>query len=369
MKKFLILAAALLVACGSSEDKQAKLNQLKAEYTTLGEQIRELEAEIGKTQTESTDAKSIEMSTIARKPFSRRVTVQGVVDGDEIISLNPRASGEVVMLNAVVGQTVKANDILIKIDDKILRKGLEELKTALDLANTVYERQAALWKDSIGSEIQYIQAKNTKKSLEDKIASLKEQIDLYQIKAPIDGTLEVVNTKLGEMVSPQQPVVVMINLNKLKLVTEVSEAYSSAVRKGDKLNVRFPDINKEYELTITTVSNFINPKNRTFSLEAKLPNGITDVKANMMAKVAIESYKSAEAIVVPINVIFNNNQGDYLFTVQEVDGKLVAHKKFVRTGMKSDNEIEILDGLTEGDRIVTMGYQTLEDGIEVVVKN
>lgn len=369
MKKFLLLAAALMVACSSSDDKQAKLNKLKAEYTAIGEQIRELEAEIGKTSTASAEAKSIEMSTIARRPFTRRVTVQGMVDGDEIITLNPRASGEVVMLNAVVGQTVKANEVLVKIDDKILRKSMEELKTALDLAKTVYERQAALWKDSIGSEIQYIQAKNNKKALEDRIASLKEQIELYQIKAPIDGTLEVVSTKLGEMVSPQQPVAVMINLNKLKLVTEVSEAYSSAVRKGDKLNVHFPDINKTYELTITTVSNFINPKNRTFSLEAKLPNGITDVKANMLAKVAIESYKSADAIVVPINVIFNNNQGDYLFIVEQNGDKLVARKKFVKTGMKSDNEIEIIEGLAEGDKVVTMGYQTLEDGIEVVAKN
>lgn len=368
MKQILIMAAALTLTCCGSGDKRVELEKMRAEYADLGERIRTAEAQI-KAQggDSSAEVKAIESQSITLQPFTRRVIVQGMVDGDEIITLNPRASGEVVMLNAEVGQSVRAGEVLVKIDDKILRKGLDELHTALELAGTVYERQAALWRDSIGSEIQYIQAKNQKEALEKKVASLEERIDLYQIKAPINGTIEKVDTKLGQMVSPQQPVAMMINLDKLKVVAEVSESYSNVVRRGDKIDVRFPDINKNYELTITSVSNFINPKNRTFSLEAKLPGGISDVKANMLAKVAIESYSVPQAVVVPVNVIFKNVQGEYLFVVEQEGDKRVARKRFVKTGVMSDNAIEILEGLSQGDIIVTMGYQTLEDGAEIGV--
>lgn len=368
MKQILIMAAALTLTCCGSGDKRVELEKMRAEYAELGERIRTAEAQIkAEGGDNSAEVKAIESQGITLQPFTRRVIVQGMVDGDEIITLNPRASGEVVMLNAEVGQSVRAGEVLVKIDDKILRKGLDELHTALELASTVYERQAALWRDSIGSEIQYIQAKNQKEALEKKVASLEEQIDLYQIKAPINGTIEKVDTKLGQMVSPQQPVAMMINLDKLKVVAEVSESYSNVVRRGDKIDVRFPDINKDYELTITSVSNFINPKNRTFSLEAKLPGGISDVKANMLAKVAIESYSVPQAVVVPVNVIFKNVQGEYLFIVEQEGDKRVARKRFVKTGVMSDNAIEILEGLSQGDIIVTMGYQTLEDGAEIGV--
>lgn len=366
MRKLLIIGAVLLTACGSG-DKKAKLEQLRNEYNALGEKIRTLEAEIGADGQPAVESKAAQTQVVTMQPFSRNVIVQGIVDGDEIITLNPRASGEVVMLNAVVGQNVRAGEVLLKIDDKIIRKGLEELHTALELASTVYERQAALWRDSIGSEIQYIQAKNQKESLQKKIASMQEQLELYQIKAPIDGTIEVVQTKLGQLVSPQQPVAMMINMSKLKIVTEVSESYSSVVKKGDKIRVTFPDINKEYDLEITSESNFINPKNRTFSIEALLPPEIKNVKANMLAKVSIESYRTPSAVVVPVNLLFKNNQGEFLFVVEQQDGKHIARKRFVKTGVLSDNSIEILEGLNEGDVIVTMGYQTLEDNAVISI--
>lgn len=368
MKKLIVLAATLLVACGSG-DKKAQLDKLRAEYATLGEKVRVLEEEIGAEGAHKEEIKTVRIDTVKKQDFARRVMVQGVVDGDEILTLNPRASGEITMLKAEVGQSVRAGQIIAKIDDAILRKGLDELETAYDLAKTVYERQAALWKDSIGSEIQYIQARNNKQSIERKIASLNEQIALYVVKAPINGTIEQVNTKLGQMVSPGVPVVMMINLNKLKVVAEASESYSNSVKKGDKINVNFPDINKNYELLISSVSNVISPKNRTFVIEAKLPNGITDVKANMMAKVAVENYRVKDVVVVPVNVVFKDNQGEYLFVVVHKDGKTIAEKRTVQTGVVSENQVEIISGLAQGDVIVTMGYQSLEDASEVQVVN
>lgn len=371
MKQFLLILtlSICVVSCGSA-DKKAQLEKLRADYASLGEQIRRLEAELGASSSsaENPNIKFVEVATLENQPFSRKVTIQGTVDGDEIVTLNPRASGELVYLNAKVGQAVKAGEELARIDDKILKKSMVELQTSLDLAKTVYERQAALWKDSIGSEIQYIQAKNQKKALEDRIASLKEQMDLYVVRAPFGGTIESVPVKIGQMVSPVVPLAMMINLTKLKLVAEVSENYSSSVAKGDKVSVNFPDINKSYDLTITSVSNYINPKNRTFLIESVLPSGITDVKANMLAKIAIESYKSANTIAIPINLVFANNSGEFVYVLEQREGKSYAVRRAIKTGVKSERDVEILEGLQVGDKIVTTGYQTLEDGVEVSVK-
>lgn len=364
MKKLLFGSLLSLLSCGGGTDKLAKLESLRAQYNALSTEINALEQELKDAGLIKLESKSVEVTSFSLSPFNRVVTIQGVVDGDEIISVNPTASGRVVELNVKVGQVVKQGDIMARIDDEILRKTMKELKTALDLATTLYNKQASLWSDSIGSEVQYIQSKNTKESLEAKIGSLKEQMELYLLRAPIDGSIDVVNLRQGQMASPQMVGIVVVDFDQLKVKGQVSEAYSAVVKDGQTIDIEFPDLQKTIPLKISAVSNFIDPKNRSFTIEAALPR-LSEVKANMLAKMCLVTYTNAAVISVPINIIESGNNTSYVWTV--VNGK--AHKQEVILGQQSDNSVEVLEGLSSRDAVVTVGYQGLTEGEALNISN
>ena len=148
---------------------------------------------------------------------------------------------------ADVGQKVVKGQVLAQIDDQQYRSQMQGLETQYKLASDMYDKQKRLWDQKIGSEVQYLQSKTNKESLEKQIASLKQQVEKFKIKSPIDGTIEECNIKVGGVVSPDPRLAAyrVVAFKNLKVTAEVSEAYSSKVKIGDKLVVLFPDINKQ----------------------------------------------------------------------------------------------------------------------------
>jgi len=241
---------------------------------------------------------------------------------------------------------------------------MQGLETQFKFASDMYDKQKRLWDQKIGSEVQYLQSKTSKESLEKQISSLKQQIDKFKIKSPIDGTIEECNIKVGGVVSPDPRLAAyrVLAFQNLKVTAEVSEAYSSRVKLGDKLVVLFPDINKQIETKVDFVSKYINPVNRTFMIETKLPNGIADLKANMIAIIQINDYHSEKAIQVPMNVIQTDPVGSYVYVVRQKDKFHAAFKQPVVLGNSYNGVAEVLSGLTVGDKVISVGYQELVDG-------
>ena len=126
------------------------------------------------------------------------------------------------------------------------------MKPSINLRLICIDKQKRLWDQKIGSEVQYLQSKTTKESLEQQIASLKQQIEKFKIKSPINGTIEECNIKVGGVVSPDPRLAAyrVVEFKNLKVTAEVSEAYSARVQKGDKLIVLFPDVNKQVDAEV-----------------------------------------------------------------------------------------------------------------------
>ena len=239
---------------------------------------------------------------------------------------------------------------------------LEELKTQIDFASNIYNKQKSLWDQKIGSEVQYLTAKNNKESLENKLKTLQEQINMMKITSPIDGTIEEMPIKIGQSMAPGIPAFRVVNFSKVKIMAEVAEAYSAKVSKGDSVLVSFPDINLEIKDKISFASKYINPINRTFSIEIKFNSGKNPIRANMVTVIKIADYNSPNAIIIPVNLVQSDNTGSYVYVSETINGKLVAKKRMVKQGMNYNGIVEILDGLKVGDKIITTGYQDLEEG-------
>ncbi len=351
----------------SSTNPDARLTKLKSQRDALNEKIKSLEVQVNSADGDSLDPgkfKFVGVTVVKPAPFDHFIRVQGKLDGDQNAAVFAEVPGTVSARYADVGQKVVRGQVLAQIDDQQYRSQLDNLQTQYKFALDMFEKQQRLWDQKIGSEVQYMQSKTNKESLESQLSSLKQQVDKFKLKSPIDGTIEEVNIKVGGVVSPdpRQTAFRVVAFRNLKVSAEVSEAYSSKVNVGDKLMVRFPDINTEIESRVDFVSKYINPVNRTFIIETNLTRRIEDLKANMIAIIRINDYHKNNAILAPMNVIQTDLSGSYVYVVRPKDKYNAAYKQPVVIGNSYNGLAEITEGLSEGDKIVSTGFQEVIDG-------
>jgi len=360
-----IIVLLIMFSCGS--DKKVQLSKLKDQQSAIAYKIKNIEDEMSKSDPEVLNPvkfKFVGISEVKTGTFDHFIRVQGKLDGDLNASVFAEAPGTVSAKYADVGQQVKKGQILAQIDDQQYKSQVEGLETQYKFASDMFDKQKRLWDQKIGSEVQYLQSKTTKESLERQIASLKQQIDKFRIKSPIDGTIEECNIKVGGVVTPDPRLAAyrVVAFKNLKVNAEVSEAYSSRVQVGDKLKVNFPDINKQIDSKVDFVSKYINPVNRTFIIETKVPDGVQDLKANMIAIIQINDYHSDNSIMVPMNVIQTDISGSYVYVARPKDKYNAALKQPVVISSSYNGVAEIAKGLAVGDKVISVGFQELIDG-------
>ncbi|HEY5825715.1 MAG TPA: efflux RND transporter periplasmic adaptor subunit [Cyclobacteriaceae bacterium] len=366
-----IAIATLVAGCSatSSDDKKAQLTKLKTDQANIAKQIKKLEAEIAKENPDAKviKAKEVMTKTITPRPFNHYVQTQGIIESEENVLVSAKSPGIITQVYVREGEQVSKGQTLAQSDNSMIVRGIDELKSSLELANTVYNRQKNLWEQKIGTEVQYLQAKSNKESLERRLASLNEQNDMTRIKSPINGVVDEVQVKAGQNIAPGMPALRVVNNSDLRLNANVSEAYVSKLKKGDKVIVTLPDLNKDIEAKVTFVGRNINVLSRTFAMEADLPSS-PELRPNMSAviKVVYESYPSA--ITVPVNVVQDIN-GEKIVYVTEAKGDQTIARKRVVEVVGIFDDLAQLKGVQAGEEIITTGFQGLSDGQNIKVAN
>ena len=355
--------ALLAISCGKT-DKKLQLDNLKKQQQEIASQIEKIEAEL-KTEgsgTATVESKPVEISTVAIANFDHFIEIQGTVKADDEVIVSSEMAGTIIKILVNEGDMVKKGQVLAELDSDILQKSLDEVKTGYELAKTVFERQQRLWDQKVGSEIQYLQAKSNKESLENRMATVQEQIAKTKIKSPINGSIENVPAKVGQLAAPGSPVARVVNFSNVKVVAELAESYTSKVKVGNTVVIHFPDVNEDIESKISFTGKYINPINRTFTIEVPLKAGNVEYRVNMVAIVKINDYKNATAIAVPVNVIQNSKNGKYVFLAKASNNNFLASKQAVEVGQIYNGMAEIVTGLSAGDKIISQGYQMVNDG-------
>ncbi|MCK5730974.1 MAG: efflux RND transporter periplasmic adaptor subunit, partial [Draconibacterium sp.] len=335
----------------------------KQELHNLKQNIDDLEKELGSTKkNESVKVKVVELQS---DTFEHFIEVTGKVEALDDVEVSPETVGIIKEVLAKEGQTVKKGEILAKLNTDVLERSMDEILVQLDLANINFERQSNLWSQNIGSEMQYLQAKNTKEGFEKRVESLKTQIEMGNIKSPLSGVVEVVHQKEGNIGNPQLPFAKVINISKIKVYADISEFYLTKIKKGDFVDLFFPALNREIQTSISQIGNSIDPNNRTFRVRINLDNPDKMIKPNLVSIIKVRDYWNKDAIAVPILYIKEDLKGSYTYIVEKRNSKNVAKKVYVKTGVTNNNIIEIVDGLTAGMQIVSEGYNQIIDGTEL----
>ncbi|HMG94482.1 MAG TPA: efflux RND transporter periplasmic adaptor subunit [Chryseolinea sp.] len=355
----------LLTACSATtpeDDKQSRLKKLKEEQASLSKEIKKLEDEVAKANPDSVAVKAKEIAVIdlAPRSFDYSIQTQGSVEAEDNIMLSAKSMGAVTAVYVTEGQQISKGQALVQLDNGVIKRTIEAMKAQLELATAVYNRQKNLWDQKIGTEVQYLQAKTNKENLERQVESMKEQSDMSTITSPINGTVDELIAKVGENLSPGMPAARVINSSNLKLKANVSEAYVTNIKKGNKVLINIPELKKELTAQVSFVGRNIDPLSRTFTVEIKLPS-LADLRPNMTGLVKVIFHSEASTIVVPINVVQDVNKEKVVY-IAEMSGKqMVARKRVVTVDAVYDNLAQV-QGLKTGDKVITSGYQGLNDG-------
>lgn len=367
MKKILIYTITLVVlaSCGSSksdEDKNALLDSLRKERAELDGKIKQMETEIAAESGEPQGKKKlVGISEVGKSSFTRYIEIQAKVDAEDNVLVTAQMPGVVQRVYVTEGQAVTKGQILAETDNDAAKKNVETMETQLRFATDVYAKQKALWDQNIGSEIQYLTAKNNMETLQKSLDAAKEQLEMSKMISPINGVVDGVDIKVGQIASPGIMGIRVVNTSSLKIKGEVSESHSASVQTGNAAIIFFPDLKSEVNSKISFVSKVINPLSRTFTAEAKIAsNGI--YKPNMIAVLKIADYTNPNAIVVDINLVQQSSDASYIYVAEQQGDNWTAQRRNVTTGKVYNGKIEITSGLQEGDNIITQGYQELVSG-------
>jgi membrane fusion protein, multidrug efflux system len=368
MKKLFAIAIISFAIAACSEnakpgDKKAELEQLKKEQATLKEKINKLEKELGSgDSTLKEKSKFVAVTEMNPQTFNHYIEVQARIEGDEDVNVSPDMPGTVTSVLVKAGDKVRQGQVMAILDDKTLRQNMEAMRSQLDMATIMFEKQKNLWDQKIGSEVQFIQARTQKTSLEKQYAAVYEQWDMSRIKSPINGTVDGVNVKIGQSVAPGFGIIRVVNLSKLKVRGEVAESYINKVKQGNDVLVYFPDLGKEIKSKLSYSGRAINSLNRTFNVEVNILPKDGEYFPNQVAVLKIADYSADSSFVVPIGAVQRSSDTQYVYVVENEKGKNVAKRKTVSAGMTYNGLAEIKSGLAPGDKVITTGFQNVIEG-------
>ena len=365
MKKTLLISslAIIIIACNSGTDKKTELEKLKKEEVKLKSRIEALETELNSGKNQLTVGISVSVLALKPEVFKNYIDVQGRVDAEENIGLSTEMPGTITKINVKVGDQVNKGDVLAETDARIINKSIADLQINTDLVNLIYEKQKNLWEQKIGTEVQFLQAKTNRESIIKKMEILLQQLTMTKIISPINGTIDAIDIKAGQLAAPGMPAIRVINFSNLKIKAEVAESYASKIKKGTEVVVHFPDRNDSIVSKINFVARTINNNSRSFNVEVLL-DPTKEYLPNMVAKLNINDYQSPKSVIVISvkSILKDENNAAYVYVAADK----IAKKQIVKLGKVYNGKAEITEGLSEGDILVIAGYDLINEGDAII---
>lgn len=375
MKKYiaLIIASIVTISCGE-EVKKSSLEELNSQrliivnqLDSLNTKLKTIESEIAKIDPNK-KLPIVTAFTVKKDIFKHYIEIQGVVQADKNIEIRPELGGTVNSILVKEGQKVSAGQLLIQLDDTSIKNNMDELNTQLSLAKTTFERQERLWNQKIGSEMQYLQAKAQKESLENNLASIKTQARKMKIIAPFSGIVDVIYPKNGELTNPQMPVIRLINLDKVYVEADITESYLPVIKVGTEAILNFPSINKEITSEIAQIGHYINPDNRSFKTRINISNKDQSIKPNLLADLKILDFE-ATGITIPSNLVQQDQTGaDYVYIIKNEDGQNKIVKSLITITNEYQHNVFVTEGIAENDVLANAGARLIKEGDIVEIR-
>lgn len=336
--------------------------------------------------TKKVEEVSAKIFKVSEKEVEDFYEVSGTVVSKNPINIISKTMGTIVNINADEGRLVKKGDLLIVLDSPEIKasqeraissvleaeRALEIAKTNYQYAENTYKRYENLYKEKAISrqEFENIEskrdiAKEEVKRLESVVSQAKAEkarvegmAGYLKIYSPVDGIVTSKPATVGMNIMPGMPLITIETLDKLRIEVNADEKILPFVKKGASYNINFSTLNKEFKGIVDEYVPAIDPLSRTFKIKIDLPKD-PKISLGMYATVKIPLGKTKK-IIIPKSAIFTRGQLNYAYALDE---KNIAVMRIIRTGKEDGNNIEVLSGLKDGDRIVEEITEKIKDGV------
>ncbi len=330
------MAAAAMVACGSQGDK-------KAAQTNVADEVITVKTALAETMT----VELTETYTSEILPYKEN-------------DITPAAQGlHIDKISVDVGDRVYAGQVVVVLDQTTLKQ--QELNLATTQDN--YDRMVPVHEAGGISDQQITQMKNTLDLQKEVVENLRKN---STIKSPISGVVTARNFEPGDLFA-SMPILHIMQINKLKVMANVSEQYFPIVKVGQKVEIEvdiFPG--EKFEGTVSRINPALDAATRTFSVEVTIPNANERLRPGMYARTTF-NMGQREGVVIDDVAVQKQIGSSERFVYVIKDG--VAEYRFVKDGRRVGTKVDITNGLAAGEEVAITSFPRLADGKKVEVKN
>ena len=299
----------------------------------------------------------------ALRPLDNVVNSSGTVLASESVDLAAEASGTVQSISFKEGAHVRKNDLLLKINDQDLRAQLKKTELQIQLATDQADRQKRLFETNNSSKEQYDVAVNTLATLKADRENLVASIRKREIRAPFDGIIGLRYVSEGSYISPTTRIASIQKINPLKIDFSIPEKYAGKVRAGDVVKLHSDETNLDFTGRVYAVEPEIEPTTRTVQLRALCDNKAERIYPGGYVHVELRLKEAGGALMVPTQAIIPVLKGQTVLVRK--NGVVVSVP--VKTGIRTPSDVQITDGLSVGDTVLTTGILQLRPGMPVSV--
>ncbi|RTZ39973.1 efflux RND transporter periplasmic adaptor subunit [Candidimonas sp. SYP-B2681] len=306
---------------------------------------------------------AVEVAPVVRVPWMRGVSAVGSLRSENSVMLRPEVTGRIAEINFNDGGKVTKGQVLVQLDDSVVKAQLQQAQANLSLANSQYRRATELSKQGFISKQARDEAASQLKVQQAAAALAKAHLDKTAIRAPFDGLIGLRNVSVGDYVSPGIDLVTVESIDPLKVDFRIPEHFLGQVREGIKLALRFDALpGQTREGVVGAISPLVDVGGRSLLLRANVPNTDGALRPGMFARVQLQ-FADDQALVVPETALVPSGESQYVFRVEQGRVKRLA----VGVGQRREGKVEITSGVQEGDKIVVSGLQKVADGVAVEI--
>ena len=295
--------------------------------------------------------------------LDNKVLTTGTVLANEEVDLKSEVPGKITKILFKEGSYVKAGDLLVKINDADLQAQLQSAKSRLELQkDTEYRQKQLLEKEAISQE-DYDMTANQLQVNQAEVELIKAQIAKTEIHAPFDGVIGLKSVSEGSFVTNSMIIASLQNINPIKVDFSIPERYSTMVNVGDEINFSITGSSKQYIGKVYAIEPKIDPVTRTLNLRALCSNTGREILPGSFANIELVLKKIDNAILIPSEALIPDIKGQKVFVYR--NGKAAPVE--VGTGIRTDINVQLTSGVSEGDTIITSGMLQLRPGAPVTI--
>lgn len=306
----------------------------------------------------------VEVVEAERQQVETRVSALGTLQADQAITLTPEITGIVTSIDFEDGQRIEKDGVVIRLDDRDLNARLAQAEARLVLTRANYTRADRLLNQGSGTARARDEALNDFKSAEAEVAATKTALDKATITAPFSGIIGLRQVSIGQFVTAGQPIATLADVDNLRIDFQVSEVFLTQIRRGQDATVTFDALPGEsYRGTVSAVDPVVSTDGRALSVRALIRNEEDKLRPGLFGRVEIVTATRRSILLPESAIVVSPEGGNAVFEV--VDGK--AKMTPVRIGERRPGEVEILEGVEDGDVVIVAGQLRVQDGGEVEI--